>query len=647
MYARIEVEIEAQGAVRCVGVPGPELVIGRDETCTISLASPEVAPQLYRLFRRGGALWREDLSGQAQGAARLLPGEVLRCGAVRVRAALVLEDEPLPPPAVREEAGRAAGSALAALAEREPLSWVQLAARPDAEIPLLLWLAERGGAGTLRALALHPRAPRALLETVADRFPRQVLENPGLPALLAEPGAEALLAQLGAAIPLDLSLQPSQLEQLANHSSEAVRLGVLAHPAATEEVIEAVPYAGAPAVLRALLQHPRLRQSWLERICTQGSPEDRRIIAATPGAAAVVFSWLVKDPDPRVRAAVARRPDLPAALRASFGNDLDAVVRQSILVTALRDGDAALLERFALDREPVLRAQLALHPACPPGARRALRDDPNLLVRAIVEDVQEAPATPPANSPRGRPGVVIEVQRVAPEPGPVRSYAKEEVFVGRVPENDFILTHGSVSKRHLRLFVQDGALYAEDLRSANGTQHNQAPVERPVRIAPGDVISAGLYALKARLVEASPVEATGVIVLPEARETVARTAPMPSLVLPRPSIQAPEAPRPLRAGSRLTVRVASLEGPPTTHTFSQDLLTVGRVEGNDLVLAHGKVSKLHCRLFAIDDKLYIEDARSTNGTLVNQQSIKQPTLLEPGDVVFVGTCLLRALLVLP
>lgn len=47
--------------------------------------------------------------------------------------------------------------------------------------------------------------------------------------------------------------------------------------------------------------------------------------------------------------------------------------------------------------------------------------------------------------------------------------SKQEISLGRNPENDIVLTAGAIARKHARLFLKDGALYLEDQGGALGT----------------------------------------------------------------------------------------------------------------------------------------------------------------------------------
>ncbi|MEM7137445.1 MAG: ATPase, T2SS/T4P/T4SS family [Myxococcota bacterium] len=70
--------------------------------------------------------------------------------------------------------------------------------------------------------------------------------------------------------------------------------------------------------------------------------------------------------------------------------------------------------------------------------------------------------------------------------------------------------------------------------------------------------------------------------------------------------------------------------------FSKPELTVGRVNGNDIVLAKRNVSKQHARLSLEDEKAVVVDLNSTNGTWVNGRKITAPHPLKQGDKIYIA-----------
>lgn len=69
--------------------------------------------------------------------------------------------------------------------------------------------------------------------------------------------------------------------------------------------------------------------------------------------------------------------------------------------------------------------------------------------------------------------------------------------------------------------------------------------------------------------------------------------------------------------------------------------TIGREADNDLVVDEDTVSSYHARLLARDGAWWIEDLKSTNGTLVNDAKVAEPRALRSGDVIQMGRVQLR------
>lgn len=70
--------------------------------------------------------------------------------------------------------------------------------------------------------------------------------------------------------------------------------------------------------------------------------------------------------------------------------------------------------------------------------------------------------------------------------------------------------------------------------------------------------------------------------------------------------------------------------------FDKAEVTIGRVQGNDVVLPYGNVSRHHARFVAKDGKFILVDLRSTNGTFVNGRRITSPCVIDEHDLVQIG-----------
>ena len=86
--------------------------------------------------------------------------------------------------------------------------------------------------------------------------------------------------------------------------------------------------------------------------------------------------------------------------------------------------------------------------------------------------------------------------------------------------------------------------------------------------------------------------------------------------------------------ARLTMQSGPMKG--RSYRFHQDVTTIGRTNGNDLVISGRTVSRRHARLWFAEGHWYLEDIGSANGTLVNSTRIYQTVTLNDGDVVNFG-----------
>jgi serine/threonine protein kinase len=85
---------------------------------------------------------------------------------------------------------------------------------------------------------------------------------------------------------------------------------------------------------------------------------------------------------------------------------------------------------------------------------------------------------------------------------------------------------------------------------------------------------------------------------------------------------------------RLSIQNGSMAG--RSYRFHQDVTTIGRTNGNDLVISGRTVSRRHARILFAEGRWYLEDLQSANGTLVNNVRIYQRVMLNDGDYINFG-----------
>jgi pilus assembly protein CpaF len=90
-----------------------------------------------------------------------------------------------------------------------------------------------------------------------------------------------------------------------------------------------------------------------------------------------------------------------------------------------------------------------------------------------------------------------------------------------------------------------------------------------------------------------------------------------------------------------TIVISEKGGAERRELFTVAELSVGRVQGNDLLLPKGNVSKQHAKLFFRDGRFIVTDLNSTNGTYVNRRRIQQATVINEGDRIYIGDFVLR------
>jgi pilus assembly protein CpaF len=100
-------------------------------------------------------------------------------------------------------------------------------------------------------------------------------------------------------------------------------------------------------------------------------------------------------------------------------------------------------------------------------------------------------------------------------------------------------------------------------------------------------------------------------------------------------------PPPEPATQPFTIIVSEKGGADRRELFSSSELNLGRVQGNELMLPKGNVSKRHARLLFRDGRFIVTDLNSTNGTYVNRRRIAQATIVREGDRIYIGDFVLR------
>jgi two-component system cell cycle response regulator len=106
--------------------------------------------------------------------------------------------------------------------------------------------------------------------------------------------------------------------------------------------------------------------------------------------------------------------------------------------------------------------------------------------------------------------------------------------------------------------------------------------------------------------------------------------------------------------SELGMLGASVDGACLVQIYGPDLgkkyvldgsveFTVGRGENAHIVLELDNVSRRHCSFITKDDKVFIRDDGSTNGTYLNNIEVRGETALRSGDLIKIGSAIFKFL----
>lgn len=207
---------------------------------------------------------------------------------------------------------------------------------------------------------------------------------------------------------------------------------------------------------------------------------------------------------------------------------------------------------------------------------------------------------------------------------------RSRVLVGR-SQLDVVLPDASVSRRHARVEKFGEQYHITDLGSANGTwiDDKRLPPQAPAPLKPEQNIRLGNYWMRYELKRDLPPELRPVVSTAGARLEVTdpnETAPMlKPLPMELPAYSPPPLPPDMRTRDRLIF--LSEDHPMQIIKFEGDILYVGRDSELDVVLEGKRVSRRHAMIERRNNRLYVTDLNSTNGTWVGD------TLLVPDTEV--------------
>ncbi|MCA9672662.1 MAG: FHA domain-containing protein [Myxococcales bacterium] len=201
--------------------------------------------------------------------------------------------------------------------------------------------------------------------------------------------------------------------------------------------------------------------------------------------------------------------------------------------------------------------------------------------------------------------------------------------IGRAPTCALILPSTGVSRTHAMVYLHGDGVVITDEGSANGVSVDGQLIEGPTLIDHTNAVQISSFALSVE-----PESAVSVQVGPSA----AAMAQAPDTAEELDTrLEAHEGAASALASS--TLQLVGRGGPYDATRFALDkaLLTLGRVEGNDIVLEDPSISRRHAqlRLSVLGDRLTVLDLRSHNGSYVNGERVKRGEM-RVNDIVRFG-----------
>ena len=177
------------------------------------------------------------------------------------------------------------------------------------------------------------------------------------------------------------------------------------------------------------------------------------------------------------------------------------------------------------------------------------------------------------------------------------SFEEGEFIIGRSQQADIQLSADNVSRRHARVFTQDGRCYIEDLKAANGVWVNGRRIHAVTELPRSAQVRIGDFFLH--------IEGAA-FARPMTSPVYARLLPMPGSI------------------GELT-------------ELTQPTVLIGRGKDCAVVLQDVSVSRIHAKITQDDaGRVVVEDLRSSNGTYVNDRRVDLQELGH-GDRIRFGT----------
>ncbi len=213
------------------------------------------------------------------------------------------------------------------------------------------------------------------------------------------------------------------------------------------------------------------------------------------------------------------------------------------------------------------------------------------------------------------------IMRRGPTPGAIYQLDIDEMTIGRGRKNQIVIHDNEVSREHCRLVRLMEDYEVHDLNSSNGTFVNGLRVMNNWLLQPGSLVELG----DSITLEYERVPAT-------ATQAVAR---MTTQTTPLNGARDEEEMLPADVRYCLMMTMGPTIG--RVYYLNTPTHTIGRENGNDIVIQDPEISRHHVRLRLVNGGYLLEELGSTNGTYINGTVLNESYALMPDDVVRLGT----------
>ncbi|RPJ24185.1 MAG: FHA domain-containing protein, partial [Chloroflexi bacterium] len=205
---------------------------------------------------------------------------------------------------------------------------------------------------------------------------------------------------------------------------------------------------------------------------------------------------------------------------------------------------------------------------------------------------------------------------------------RSEIIIGRDPSVDLAISSPAISRRHVRLMLEADGYMLEDLGSSNGTFINgqklvgRHPLKAGDQIRLGKAVTLVYEAPKRADSPETAMRSSGSAMAPGAMQTMIGEEPLASQI---------------KAGPPQLIVVIAGEN-PRTYNLTHQSLTIGRVEGNDIVVPSPIVSRQHAKLEKANGgyQLVVLPG-ATNPVYFEGRELEGSRLLRHGDILRIGS----------